>query len=159
MHPPQIGLNTERIRFRQHLQHEMAHYAEVRGAAAVVGLAGSNRDAPTWAAGTRHCKCAAKRLGQSECLPVSSVLSCHLKPPTHPPTHLLTNPRTHPPIEPQDCWDFEVECSYGWVECAGLADRSAYDLTVRGRGVGGGGVLVGKPPAPLQCAAASEVFC
>ncbi|KAI7843806.1 hypothetical protein COHA_002704 [Chlorella ohadii] len=51
-----IGLNTERIRFRQHLQHEMAHYAE-------------------------------------------------------------------------DCWDFEVECSYGWVECAGLADRSAYDLT------------------------------
>ncbi|KAL4457919.1 hypothetical protein ABPG75_012784 [Micractinium tetrahymenae] len=50
-----IGLNPDRVRFRQHLQHEMAHYAE-------------------------------------------------------------------------DCWDFEVECSYGWVECAGLADRSAYDL-------------------------------
>ena len=50
-----IGLDPERVRFRQHLQHEMAHYAE-------------------------------------------------------------------------DCWDCEVECSYGWVECAGLADRSAYDL-------------------------------
>ena len=54
---PQVGLNADRVRFRQHLQHEMAHYAE-------------------------------------------------------------------------DCWDFEVECSYGWVECAGLADRSAYDLNV-----------------------------
>ena len=31
----------------------------------------------------------------------------------------------------EDCWDAEVECSYGWVECAGLADRSAYDLRVR----------------------------
>ena len=59
---PQIGLNPDRVRFRQHLQHEMAHYAE-------------------------------------------------------------------------DCWDFEVECSYGWVECSGLADRSAYDLNVSaGRG-------------------------
>ena len=28
----------------------------------------------------------------------------------------------------EDCWDAEVETSYGWVECAGLADRSAYDL-------------------------------
>lgn len=27
-----------------------------------------------------------------------------------------------------DCWDCEVECSYGWVECVGLADRSAFDL-------------------------------
>lgn len=25
---PQIGLNPDRVRFRQHLQHEMAHYAE-----------------------------------------------------------------------------------------------------------------------------------
>ncbi len=28
-----------------------------------------------------------------------------------------------------DCWDGEVETSYGWIECVGLADRSAYDLT------------------------------
>ena len=52
-----IGISPQRLRFRQHLQHEMAHYAE-------------------------------------------------------------------------DCWDAEVECSYGWVECVGLADRSAYDLRV-----------------------------
>lgn len=54
-----IGIASERLRFRQHLPNEMAHYAE-------------------------------------------------------------------------DCWDAEVECSYGWVECVGLADRSAYDLRVRG---------------------------
>jgi glycyl-tRNA synthetase len=29
----------------------------------------------------------------------------------------------------QDCWDAEVETSYGWIEVAGHADRSAYDLT------------------------------
>jgi len=50
-----IGVNPARLRFRQHLQHEMAHYAE-------------------------------------------------------------------------DCWDAEIECSYGWIECVGLADRSAFDL-------------------------------
>ena len=55
-----IGLNTDRVRFRQHLQHEMAHYAE-------------------------------------------------------------------------DCWDCEVETSYGWIECAGLADRSAYDLSAHAK--------------------------
>ncbi|KAJ5126278.1 hypothetical protein N7526_008455 [Penicillium atrosanguineum] len=30
----------------------------------------------------------------------------------------------------QDCWDAELHTSYGWVECVGCADRSAYDLTV-----------------------------
>jgi len=50
-----IGINPAKLRFRQHLQHEMAHYAE-------------------------------------------------------------------------DCWDAEIESTYGWVECVGLADRSAYDL-------------------------------
>ena len=28
-----------------------------------------------------------------------------------------------------DCWDAEVETSYGWIEIAGHADRSAFDLT------------------------------
>lgn len=50
-----IGMNPKRLRFRQHLQNEMAHYAS-------------------------------------------------------------------------DCWDAEAECSYGWIECAGLSDRSAFDL-------------------------------
>lgn len=54
--PPQVGIDPARVRFRQHLAHEMAHYA------------------------------------------------C-------------------------DCWDGEIETTYGWVECCGLADRSAYDLT------------------------------
>ena len=32
-----------------------------------------------------------------------------------------------------DCWDGEVETTYGWVECVGLADRSAYDLTAHSK--------------------------
>ncbi|KAJ8636981.1 hypothetical protein MRB53_011248 [Persea americana] len=51
----QLGIDKERLRFRQHLPNEMAHYAA-------------------------------------------------------------------------DCWDAEIECSYGWIECVGIADRSAYDL-------------------------------
>lgn len=27
-----------------------------------------------------------------------------------------------------DCWDVEIESSYGWIECVSCADRSAYDL-------------------------------
>jgi len=27
-----------------------------------------------------------------------------------------------------DCWDAEIKTTYGWVECVGCADRSAYDL-------------------------------
>lgn len=52
-----IGVNPKRLRFRQHMSNEMAHYA-------------------------------------------------------------------------QDCWDAELETSYGWIECVGCADRSAYDLSV-----------------------------
>ena len=32
-----------------------------------------------------------------------------------------------------DCWDAEIACSYGWIECVGCADRAAYDLTVHTR--------------------------
>lgn len=28
----------------------------------------------------------------------------------------------------RDCWDVEIECSYGWVECVGIADRACFDL-------------------------------
>ncbi|CAK9031005.1 unnamed protein product [Durusdinium trenchii] len=28
-----------------------------------------------------------------------------------------------------DCWDAEIFGSYGWLECVGIADRSAFDLT------------------------------
>lgn len=52
-----IGVDSNRLRFRQHLSNEMAHYAA-------------------------------------------------------------------------DCWDAELQTSYGWIECVGCADRSAYDLSV-----------------------------
>ena len=55
-----IGINTDRMRFRQHMSNEMAHYAS-------------------------------------------------------------------------DCWDAEIQTSYGWVECVGCADRSAFDLTVHAK--------------------------
>ena len=55
-----IGMDTERLRFRQHLTTEMAHYAA-------------------------------------------------------------------------DCWDLEIESSYGWVECVGHADRACYDLEVHSK--------------------------
>lgn len=35
-----------------------------------------------------------------------------------------------------DCWDAELFTSYGWIECVGCADRSAYDLTVHMRKTG-----------------------
>jgi len=33
----------------------------------------------------------------------------------------------------KDCWDAEVECSYGWTEVAGHADRGDYDLKNHGK--------------------------
>lgn len=35
-----------------------------------------------------------------------------------------------------DCWDAELLTSYGWIECVGCADRSAYDLSVHARRTG-----------------------
>ena len=40
--------------------------------------------------------------------------------------------RQHAPNEmahyASDCWDVEIEGSYGWVECVGIAHRGCYDL-------------------------------
>ncbi|CAG8547522.1 2645_t:CDS:10 [Paraglomus occultum] len=58
-----LGINPQRLRFRQHMSNEMAHYA------------------------------------------------C-------------------------DCWDAEIQSSYGWIECVGCADRSAFDLTVHSNRTG-----------------------
>ncbi|CAO1620772.1 unnamed protein product [Jaminaea pallidilutea] len=55
-----IGIDPKRLRFRQHMENEMAHYAS-------------------------------------------------------------------------DCWDAEIHTSFGWIECVGCADRSAYDLTVHAK--------------------------
>ncbi|KAI7372880.1 glycyl-tRNA synthetase [Hortaea werneckii] len=35
-----------------------------------------------------------------------------------------------------DCWDCELLNSYGWIECVGCADRSAYDLSVHEKATG-----------------------
>lgn len=35
-----------------------------------------------------------------------------------------------------DCWDAELLTSFGWIECVGCADRSAYDLTVHAKKTG-----------------------
>ena len=58
-----IGVDMKKLRFRQHMQNEMAHYAA-------------------------------------------------------------------------DCWDCELLNSYGWIECVGCADRSAYDLSVHMKATG-----------------------
>lgn len=58
-----IGIDMKKLRFRQHMQNEMAHYAA-------------------------------------------------------------------------DCWDCELLNSYGWIECVGCADRSAYDLSVHMKATG-----------------------
>ncbi|ELA42064.1 glycine-tRNA ligase [Vittaforma corneae ATCC 50505] len=34
-----------------------------------------------------------------------------------------------------DCWDVEIKTLSGWIECAGIADRSNFDLTVHSRDV------------------------
>ena len=45
-----------------------------------------------------------------------------------------------------DCWDAELLTSHGWIECVGLADRSAYDLTVHAEYTGTS--LAVKEPLP-----------
>ena len=35
-----------------------------------------------------------------------------------------------------DCWDVEIEGSYGWVECVGIAHRGCYDLEAHERATG-----------------------
>jgi glycyl-tRNA synthetase len=36
----------------------------------------------------------------------------------------------------RDCWDAEIHCSYGWVECVGIADRACYDLAAHAKATG-----------------------
>lgn len=34
-----------------------------------------------------------------------------------------------------DCWDVEIKTMSGWIECAGIADRSTYDLTCHSKNI------------------------
>ncbi|CAG9783314.1 unnamed protein product [Diatraea saccharalis] len=49
-----------------------------------------------------------------------------------------------------DCWDAECLSSYGWIECVGCADRSAYDLTQHTKATGTRLAAEKKLPAPKQ---------
>jgi glycyl-tRNA synthetase len=49
-----------------------------------------------------------------------------------------------------DCWDAELQTSYGWIECVGCADRSAYDLTVHKNKTGAPLVVRETRPEPLR---------
>jgi glycyl-tRNA synthetase len=48
-----------------------------------------------------------------------------------------------------DCWDAELLTSYGWIECVGCADRSAYDLTVHAKRTGAPLVVRERLPQPV----------
>ncbi|KAJ3296407.1 Glycine--tRNA ligase 1, mitochondrial [Borealophlyctis nickersoniae] len=48
-----------------------------------------------------------------------------------------------------DCWDAEIESSYGWIECVGCADRSAYDLSAHSSKTGEKLVVREQLPEPL----------
>jgi glycyl-tRNA synthetase len=49
-----------------------------------------------------------------------------------------------------DCWDAEVETSYGWIEVAGHADRTCYDLSAHAK-VSGVELIASKPlPQPIK---------
>ena len=49
-----------------------------------------------------------------------------------------------------DCWDAELLTSYGWIECVGCADRSAYDLTVHAKRTGAPLLVRETRPEPLK---------
>ncbi|KAH7304250.1 glycyl-tRNA synthetase [Stachybotrys elegans] len=49
-----------------------------------------------------------------------------------------------------DCWDAELLTSYGWIECVGCADRSAYDLTVHSKQTGTALVVKEPLPEPIE---------
>ena len=49
-----------------------------------------------------------------------------------------------------DCWDAELLTSYGWIECVGCADRSAYDLTVHSEATGTPLVVKESLPTPMK---------
>ncbi len=49
-----------------------------------------------------------------------------------------------------DCWDAELLTSYGWIECVGCADRSAFDLTVHSKFTGTPLVVKEALPEPIE---------
>jgi len=48
-----------------------------------------------------------------------------------------------------DCWDAEIQLSYGWIECAGHADRACYDLEQHSKKTGIPLVASARLPEPI----------
>jgi glycyl-tRNA synthetase len=57
-----------------------------------------------------------------------------------------------------DCWDLEIESSYGWVECVGHADRACYDLDVHSKATKTPMLAIQKVDPPRQVEAAKLKF-
>ncbi|KAI5185513.1 glycyl-tRNA synthetase [Nematocida homosporus] len=61
--------------------------------------------------------------------------------------------RQHLPTEmahyATDCWDAEINSSFGWIECVGIADRACYDLSVHSKKTGDKLVARRALPAPI----------
>jgi len=53
-----------------------------------------------------------------------------------------------------DCWDLEIQSSYGWIECVGHADRACYDLLVHSKATKTSMVATEKvdPPREIEVA-------
>ncbi|KAI0440439.1 glycyl-tRNA synthetase [Xylaria telfairii] len=49
-----------------------------------------------------------------------------------------------------DCWDAELSTSYGWIECVGCADRSAYDLSVHAKKTGAALIVRERRSEPIK---------
>ena len=57
-----------------------------------------------------------------------------------------------------DCWDLEIQSSYGWIECVGHADRACYDLDVHGKATKTPMVATVKVNPPQQIEIAKLTF-
>ena len=53
-----------------------------------------------------------------------------------------------------DCWDLEIQSSYGWIECVGHADRACYDLLVHSKATKTSMVATEKVDPPREIDAA-----
>ncbi|RZC90890.1 hypothetical protein C5167_028723 [Papaver somniferum] len=57
-----------------------------------------------------------------------------------------------------DCWDVGIKCSYGWMECVGIADRSAFDLRAHSEKSGTPFVAYEKFAAPKEVEVAFPII-
>lgn len=57
-----------------------------------------------------------------------------------------------------DCWDLEIQSSYGWVECVGHADRACYDLEVHSKATKTPMVAIQKVDPPVEVELAKLKF-